>query len=60
MIIQLSEYFGENNGRRAEVYREGNWFVAKLFQDDKAVDHESSIKQELAEVTAEDWVNDTI
>jgi hypothetical protein len=60
MKIQLSEYFGENNGRRAEVHREGNWFVAKLFQDEKVVDHESSFKEELVEVAAKDWVNDTI
>lgn len=60
MKIQLSEYFGDGNGRRAEVYKEGNWFVAKLFQDDKAVDHESSFKEEVAEAAAEDWVNDTI
>lgn len=58
--IQLSEYFGEDNGRTAQVYKEGPWFIAKLFQDGKAVDHESSFKEEVAEAAAEDWVNDAI
>jgi hypothetical protein len=60
MKVQLSEYFGEGNGRRAEVYKEGNWFVAKLFQDDTAVDHESSLKEEAVEAVAEEWVHDSI
>lgn len=56
----LSEYFGEGNGKTAQVYREGKWFVAKLLKDGKAVDHESSFQEDVAEQAAEDWVNDTI
>lgn len=56
----VSVYYGENNGKYAEVYKEGKWFIAKLFKDGKVVDHESSFKEEVAEAAAEDWVNDTV
>lgn len=61
MSIQvLSEYYGDGNNRKAEVIKEGKWFIARLIEDGKVVDHVTGFDELKAEVAAEDWVNDTI
>ena len=52
----LSEYFGQENNKRAEVYKEGKWFIAKLFENEKVITHVTSFEETVAEEAAENWV----
>lgn len=55
----IASYTGKD-GKSAEIYKEGNWIIAKLMQDGKAVDYDSSFKLDLAEQAVKEWLNDTV
>ena len=55
-MILLSEYFSDDGVRTSNVTKQGLWFVAKLMENDKTVDHVTTFKEEEAEAAAEEWV----